>query len=68
MRNLADQQLRRIRGQAWTYPSRHTLQQVADELSQAGYRPHRGRAFHLTTGQRLLLPAQREQESEKEGA
>jgi len=32
----------------------HTLQQVADELNQAGYRTRRGRAFHPTTVQRLL--------------
>ena len=33
----------------------HTLQQVADELNQAGYRTRRGRTFHPTTVQRLLL-------------
>lgn len=32
----------------------HTLQQVADELNQAGYRTRRGRAFNPTTVQRLL--------------
>ena len=32
----------------------HTLQQVADELNQAGYRTRRGRTFHPTTVQRLL--------------
>ena len=32
----------------------HTLQQVADELNQAGYRTRRGRAFYPTTVQRLL--------------
>jgi len=37
----------------------HTLQQVADELNQAGYRTRRGRAFHPTTVQRLLpVPAE----------
>ncbi|HEX8657626.1 MAG TPA: recombinase family protein [Hymenobacter sp.] len=38
----------------------HTLQQVADELNQAGYRTRRGRTFHPTTVQRLL-PVQHEQ-------
>ena len=38
----------------------HTLQQVADELNQAGYRTRRGRSFHPTTVQRLL-PVQNEQ-------
>ncbi|MFC7670523.1 recombinase family protein [Hymenobacter humi] len=32
----------------------YTLQQVADELNQAGYRTRRGRTFHPTTVQRLL--------------
>lgn len=32
----------------------HTLQQVADELNQAGYRTRRGHTFHPTTVQRLL--------------
>ena len=32
----------------------HTLQQVADELNQAGYRTRRGRTFYPTTVQRLL--------------
>ena len=37
----------------------HTLQQVADELNQAGYRTRRGRTFHPTTVQRLLpVPAE----------
>jgi len=35
----------------------YTLQQVADELNQAGYYTRRGRAFHPTTVLRLL-PAQ----------
>ena len=38
----------------------HTLQQVANELNQAGYRTRRGRTFHPTTVQRLL-PVPREQ-------
>jgi len=33
----------------------HTLQQVADELNQAGYRTRRGSSFRATTVQRLLL-------------
>ena len=32
----------------------HILQQVVDELNQAGYRTRRGRTFHTTTVQRLL--------------
>ena len=44
----------------------HTLQQVADELNQAGYRTRRGRTFHPTTVQRLL-PVQHNQANEKEG-